>query len=70
MYVIVDRFEENYAVCEKEDKEMIQILKKELPPEVKEGDVLQIHQGEIAIDQVRTKQRAETMKRKMESLWE
>ena len=40
MKVIIDRFEEEYAVCEKEDRKIINIDKNKLPSTVKEGDVL------------------------------
>jgi hypothetical protein len=38
--LIVDRFEGNYAICEREDKSMIHVPKYKLPLRCKEGDVL------------------------------
>lgn len=35
MKVIIDRFEANYAVCEEEDRTMIDIEKSKLPPGIK-----------------------------------
>jgi len=40
MRLIVDRFEGDFAVCENENKEMINVCRSELPADVKEGDVL------------------------------
>ena len=61
MKVIIDRFEGEYAVCEKDDRTMINIKKNELPADVEEGDVLFINRDTITIDA------AETLKRKRES---
>lgn len=61
MKVIIDRFEGEYAVCEKDDRTMINIKKNKLPADVEEGDVLVINGDSITIDAV------ETMKRKRKS---
>lgn len=42
--IVIDRFEGMYAVCETEQREIIQILKSELPPSSKEGDCLKINE--------------------------
>ena len=60
MKVTIDRFEGKFAVCEKEDRTMINIKKDEIPLEAKEGDILIIEGNKIAIDF------AETEKRKKE----
>jgi hypothetical protein len=39
-YLIIDRFEGNYAVCEQEDKSMINVPKYKLPLNCNEGDSL------------------------------
>ena len=44
MKLIVDRFEEEYAVCEKEDKTFINILKQDLPYNIKENDILEYNE--------------------------
>lgn len=68
---IVDRFEENYAVCETEDKKMVNIHRSELPENAKEGDVLILLQdNKYFIDSESTRQRRERIKKKMNSLWE
>ncbi|ENK1245113.1 DUF3006 domain-containing protein [Clostridium sporogenes] len=43
---IIDRFEDNFAVVELEDKRMINIDKNILPKKAKEGDVINI-EGDI-----------------------
>ena len=61
MRVIIDRFEGEYAVCEKDDRTMINIKKSRLPANAKEGDVLVITGDVIKFDTT------ETLKRKRES---
>jgi len=69
--VIIDRFEGDYAVCEKENREMINIERAKLPPEAKEGDVLILSEdGSIAIDREETARRKEMIERMMDELWE
>ncbi|KEI95692.1 pyruvate kinase [Clostridium botulinum A2B3 87] len=45
---IIDRFEENFAIIELEDKKMINIDKNIIPKKAKEGDVINI-EGDIII---------------------
>jgi len=40
MKVIIDRFEGDYAVCEKEGRTMVDIERNKIPAEAKEGDAL------------------------------
>lgn len=54
MLVVIDRFEKEMAICQKEDKTMITISKKELPKEAKEGNILKIEDSGITIDQEAT----------------
>lgn len=70
MKVIIDRFEGEYAVCEKEDREMIDIEKDKLPPEAKEGDVLIIKEDNIYIDQEETIKRKKEIEKIMDDLWQ
>ena len=42
MKLIIDRFEGEYAVCEKKNRRMINIHKIKLPSEAREGDVVKI----------------------------
>ena len=66
---IVDRFEEEYAVLEKEEGGTIDVLKSELP-EVKEGDVLIYENGFYTVDYEETQKRKELIQEKMRKLFE
>ena len=70
MKVIIDRFEGLYAVCEKEDRTMMDIKRINLPSGVKEGDVLGIDYGIITIDKGETKKRRREIEKLTEDLWE
>ncbi|MBM7867868.1 DUF3006 family protein [Heliobacterium gestii] len=69
MAMIIDRFEGEFAVVEVDGKKTIDIPKKNLPVEAKEGDVLQSRDGKYAIDREETNRlRAEANKR-MDDFW-
>ncbi|QNB44998.1 DUF3006 family protein [Thermanaerosceptrum fracticalcis] len=70
MKVIIDRFEGPFAVCEDEERKMINIEKEKLPKEAKEGSVLIIQGDEIEIDYNETENRKNRIKKMMDSLWE
>ncbi|APC40212.1 DUF3006 domain-containing protein [Clostridium estertheticum] len=70
MNVIIDRFEGNYAVCEKEDRTMIDIKKSKIPSIAKEGDVLSIDNDVIIIDIEKTKKRLNEIQKLTKGLWE
>ncbi|MBW9153044.1 DUF3006 domain-containing protein [Clostridium estertheticum] len=70
MDVIIDRFEGNYAVCEKEDRTMIDIKKSGIPSIAKEGDVLCIDNDVIIIDIEKTKKRLNEIEKLTKGLWE
>ena len=59
MKVTIDRFEGKFAVCEKENREMIDIKKDKLPETAKEGDILIIDGDVITVDREQTTQRKE-----------
>lgn len=67
---IIDRFEGDLAVCEKEDKKIINIEKSKLPSNVKEGDVIVYENGKYSIDLKETNERKRKIKKLMDSLWE
>lgn len=69
MKVVIDRFEGPFAVCEKESKKMIDIKKMKLPKDAKEGDVLNIQNGEISIDVAETKKRKNVIENLTKDLW-
>ena len=70
MKVIIDRFEGKYAICEKENLDMIDIEISKLPEDAKEGDVLILTEDKIIIDREETKARRERIKKLMDDLWE
>ena len=68
MQVMIDRFEGSFAVCEDENRKMINIEKARLPKEAKEGSVL-INKGDkIKIDYNETDKRKYRIKKMMDSL--
>ncbi|CUH93437.1 DUF3006 domain-containing protein [Herbinix luporum] len=68
---IVDRFEGEYAVCEKEDLTLVNILRSKLPAETKEGDCLvEKDDGSFYIDIEATMDRKQQIRRKLDSLFE
>ncbi len=65
MNFIIDRIEENFAVVELEDKNMINMPIELLPSGAKEGDVLS-----IVIDKNETEARRRRIEKLMDDLWE
>jgi phosphoribosylformylglycinamidine (FGAM) synthase PurS component len=63
--IIIDRFEDNFAIVELENKTMVNMPKKLVPENAVEGDVL-----EIRINHQETKNRKEKIKKMCEDLWE
>lgn len=59
MKYIIDRFENEFAICEDENKKMIEIKKEDLPLNAKEGDVLNLKDGTFSIDSEETKKTRE-----------
>ena len=70
MKIIIDRFEGTYAVCEKEDRTMMDIKRSNLPSEAKEGDLLSIDNNIITIDIKGTEKRRREIEKLTEDLWE
>lgn len=66
MKVIIDRFEGDFAVCEKEDKTMVNIPNELLPKEAKEGNVLTIN---ISIDAEETEKRKKLIEDLTKDIW-
>lgn len=69
MKVIIDRFEGEFAVCEKEDRTMMEILRSRAPVDAKEGDVLIFEKGEIVIDHEATDKRRKEIDEMTKGLW-
>ena len=66
--VIIDRFEGEMAVCEKDDRTMIDIPRSRLPPEAREGDVVIIEKQTVRIDQTATAERRRAAVEKLRQL--
>lgn len=69
MKVIIDRFEGDYAVCEKENREMIDIKKASIPDDARAGDVLNIIGGKITVDIEETEKRKKEIEELIKDLW-
>lgn len=70
MKVVIDRFEGEFAICEKDDFNMMEIPKYRIPKDAKEGDVLEIIDNFIKLDIEETKKRKLELEKLMENLWE
>lgn len=70
MKVIIDRFEEEFAVCETESKEMINIETAALPDGVESGMVLNVEEDVITIDLVETERLKKEIELLTKDLWE
>jgi len=64
MKYIIDRFEGDYAIVELSDKTLINIPKAAIPPEAKEGTVI-----EVTVDEVSTAARTEKINNLMDDLF-
>lgn len=69
MKVAIDRFEGNYAVCEKDDRTMLNIEIKNIPEAAKEGDVLNVEGDNITIDTEETATRRAEIEELSRNLW-
>lgn len=69
MKVVIDRFEGHYAVCEKENREMIDIKRDIIPKEAKESDVLDIKGDVIVIDVNETEKRKKDIEELTKDIW-
>jgi len=67
--LIIDRFEEEYAVGENEDIKMINIPISYLPKESKEGDCIELVNDKYIINYKETKILKGKIEKLMKSLW-
>ncbi|MEW8993192.1 DUF3006 domain-containing protein [Clostridium sp.] len=67
--IIIDRFEEEYAVCEKENMEMINIPILYLPKGVKEGDCIDLVKDKYVINHKETERLKKEIEKLTEDLW-
>ena len=70
MKVILDRFEGDFAVCEKKDRTMLNVKRDKLPPEAKEGDILNINDDIITVDPAATNKRKNTVNKLFADLFQ
>ncbi len=70
MQYIIDRIEEKYAICEDENKNIIEIELKELPTSIKEGDVISKESDRYIILESETKKLREEIEELTEGMWE
>lgn len=68
MVGIIDRFEEEFAVVELENKKLINIEKNKIPIEAMVGDVLNID-NYITIDLEETEKRKKYIEKLTEDIW-
>lgn len=67
--LIIERFENSFAICEDKDKSFFAIEIAELPKGAKAGDVLDIdNDGNIKINKEETERRKARMSGKMQKL--
>lgn len=70
MFGTIDRFEEEFAVIEFDDRKVINILKNKIPKESKEGDVLKFEDNCITIDYNETEKRRKEIEELTKDLFE
>jgi hypothetical protein len=69
--LIIDRFEGEYAVCEHEDRNMIELKKSSLPQEAAEGSCIIVNDdGSIVLDMDEFDLRNERITKMMDDLFE
>ncbi len=69
MKVIVDRIEENFAVCEMEEGTMLNIIIDILPQNITDGTVLNIDGEVITIDEEETEKLKKAAQKLLEDLF-
>lgn len=67
---IIERFEGDFAIIEKENREFINIPRQDLPSEAKEGDVIIQVGAEFQIDESETAKRRKMIEELSRNLWE
>lgn len=69
MQVVVDRIEGDYAICEKEDRTMIELKLELLPDGIKDGMVLNLEDNKITIDEVETLNKKKAAQKLLDDLF-
>lgn len=70
MRLVIDRFEGVYAICEDENKNMVAVIKTNLPAEAKEGSVLKTAGKSIIVDHDEANHIRKRIKEKMDTMWD
>ena len=70
MELIIDRFEEEYAVCEDENKKILNINKSKIPKQAKQGDIIIYRNGTYILDKEKTLNRKKYIEELTKDLWE
>lgn len=65
---VLDRYEGSYGVLEDQSGRLYDVLRDELPPDVREGDVLHESEGAYVVDQKATEEKRESLRRISEEL--
>jgi hypothetical protein len=68
MRLFIDRFEGQFAICEKGGSGMIKIARQKIPAEAREGDVLIFEQDCFKIDVQASAERKKAAARKFQKL--
>ncbi|MCR1974763.1 DUF3006 domain-containing protein [Clostridium sporogenes] len=66
---IIDRFEENFAIVELEDKRIINIDKNIIPKKAKEGDVINIQGDIITLNEKESERLKKEIDELTEDMW-
>ena len=67
--MIIDRFEDGFAVCEREDLSHVNVDVRLLPDGAKEGSVIDFSDGVYTIDEAETLKRRREMSKKLRRLF-
>lgn len=66
----IDRFEEDFAVCEdRTTKEIVNVKKSELPDDAREGSVLTYKDGKFEVNHEKQEEIEKRIREKMNNLW-
>ena len=66
---VIDRFENDFAVCEKNGKKMVNIPISSLPENVKEGVILRFKKGVYTVDETAQIARQEKIRKLQDELF-
>jgi hypothetical protein len=70
MKVVIDKFEGDFAVCEKEDRSLLNINRRDVPIDALEGYVLDIQGDDVKIDTTETTKRKEMARLLGVNVWD